>query len=207
MRKCNLYFLVYITNDVKKEQQDTLRKLSEQKIEPTNSDSKPEPQTESTQKVSKKSLNGHQIESKQKLTREEKKEEKKFVETMMYGLTAPILFGSRQWASSYPQKQREYASIIRLAKAIECYDTEMCTLTDVVAFFYPLSMDAPLRHEYYKMYLYAYKHGLPTEWKALVASEPDIDRDTELHENEHAELRMIRTKIFRKQMEYVKSHD
>lgn len=178
--KIDGFFAPEILDDVKKERQDTLKKLSEQKIEPKE---QPEP----------------------KLSREEKKEKKIFVDTIMYGLTAPILFGSSQWASSYPAKQIEYASIIRLAKAIECFDTEMCTLTDIVAFFYPLSMDAPLRREYYKMYLYAYKHGLPTEWKALIKSDPDIDRDTELYENEHEELRMIRRKVFRKQMEYVKS--
>lgn len=142
-----------------------------------------------------------------KLTRDEKREQKKFVDTMMYGLTAPIIFGSRQWASSYPVKQIEYARMIRLAKAIECCDTEMCTLTDMVAFFYPLSMDAPLRHEYYKMYLYAYKYGLPTEWKLLIKSDPDIARDAELHENEMSELRIIRRKIFNRQMTHVKSHD
>jgi len=156
------YFAPEILDDAKKERKETLKKLSEQKIEP-----KPEPE--------------------KKLSRDEKREQKKFVDTMMYGLTAPIVFGSRQWASSYPDKQLEHAKMMRLAKAIECIDQEMCTLTDVVAFFYPLSMDAPLRHEYYKMYIYAYKQ--------------------ELHDNEHEELRIIRRKIFNRQMQMVKSHN
>lgn len=131
-------------------------------------------------------------------------EEKKFVKTMMYGLTAPIVFGSSQWASSFPQDMIERARMMRLAKSIECMDQEMCTYLDCVAFFYPLSMDAPLRHEYVKMYMYCYKHGLPDKWKIMTDGDPDIERMTELHENEHEELRGIRRKIFRRQMSMIK---
>lgn len=179
--KLDVYFAPEILDDAKKERQETLKKLSEQKIEP-------------------------KLEPEEKLSRDEKREKKKFVDTMMYGLTAPIVFGSRQWASSYPEKQLEYARMIRLAKAVECVDQEMCTLTDIVAFMYPLTMDAPLRREYYKMYCYAYKYGLPTEWKLLVEWEPDIARDAVLYDNEYEELRIIRRKIFNRQMQMVKSH-
>ena len=140
-----------------------------------------------------------------KLSRDEKREQKKFVDTMMYGLTAPIVFGSKQWASSFPEDMLERAKMMRLAKAIECMDQEMCTYLDCVAFFYPLSMDAPLRHEYVKMYMYCYKFGLPDKWKIMIEGDPDLERMTELHENEHEELRILRRKIFNRQMTQVKS--
>lgn len=145
------------------------------------------------------------IQKQKPLSREEKQEQKKFVDTMMYGLTAPIVFGSSQWASMFPKDMLERAKMMRLAKAIECMDSEMCTWLDTVAWFYPLSMDAPLRHEYYKMYLHSYKNGLPDKWKLLIESDPDIARDADLHENEVQELNSIRRKIFRRQIDWVKN--
>ena len=96
--------------------------------------------------------------------------------------------------------------MMRLLKAGDCMDQGMCTYLDCVAFFYPLSMDAPLRHEYFKMYMYVYKHGLPDKWKIMTDSDPDIERDSILHENEEEELRMIRRKIYNRQMQMVKSN-
>ncbi len=146
-------------------------------------------------------------EPEKKLSREEKKEQKKFVDTMMYGMTAPIVFGSKQWASSFPEDMIQQARTWRLLKAAECMDQEMCTYLDCIAFFYPMTMDAPMRHEYFKMYCYVYKHGAPDKWKILVEMDPDIERDTVLHDNEHEELRIIRRKIFNRQMQMVKSHN
>lgn len=146
-------------------------------------------------------------EPERKLTRDEKREQKKFVDTIMYGLTAPIVFGSRQWASSFPQDLIEKARMMRILKAAECMDQQMCTYLDCVAFFYPPSMDAPLRHEYVKMYMYVYKHGMPDKWKLLIEMDPDMERMTDLHENEHEELRIIRKRIFNRQISQVKSNN
>jgi hypothetical protein len=142
-----------------------------------------------------------------KLSRQDKKEQKLFVDTIMYGLTAPIVFGSRQWASSFPEDLIERARMLRLAKSAEIMKEQMCTLLDCVAFFYPMSMDAPMRHEYVKMYMYCYKHGLPEKWDIMINSDPDLERMTDLHENEHEELRIIRRKIFNRQMNQVKNHN
>ena len=51
------------------------------------------------------------------------------------------------------------------------------------------------------------RYDLTKEFEQMFKDDPSIQRDTELHGNEEEDLRMIRRKIFRKQMEYVKSHD
>lgn len=145
----------------------------------------PEPKNKTPKKPSKKSSD---------------REEKKFVKTMMYGLTAPLVFGSGGWGETFPKDMREYGSIIRLANAITCMEQEMCTLFDAMAYMYSISFEALLRHDAMKMYMYTYKHAAPDKWKILIESDPDMERYTDLYDNEKEELGRLRRWIFRRQI-------
>ncbi|MCV0398531.1 MAG: hypothetical protein K5785_00895 [Nitrosarchaeum sp.] len=128
------------------------------------------------------------------------REKKKFVKTMMYGLTAPLVFGPGTWGETFPQDMTERGRMLRLASAIKCIDHEMCTLFDAMAYMYSISFEAPLRHDAMKMYMYLYKHSVPEKWKILVESDPEYERYSELYDNEMQEVNQLRRWIFRRQI-------
>lgn len=142
-----------------------------------------------------------------KMTREEKKDQKIFVDTVMYGLSAPLIFPPGGWGESYPKERANYASIIRLASSIECYKSQMCTVMDAHAYLFAQGLVAPFTHSWSKIFFYCMSKALSKEWKIMVADDKWLERDAELDINEIDDLNRLRSWIFKHQVKYVKRND
>jgi len=139
-----------------------------------------------------------------KLTRDEKREKKKFIDTMMYGLSAPMVFSAGGWGEDFPKNQIERANILRLAMCSKCIEEQMCTKFDAMAYLNTASMEAPFDHEWYRIYMHTFREALPKEYK-LLTEDPNIDaKDSDLYENEIESLDRLRRWIFKKQVNNLK---
>lgn len=140
-----------------------------------------------------------------KLNRQEKSEQKKFVNTLMYGLRAPMVFGTGGWGNDFPESQHQMRNMILLASCSKCADEEKCIMFDVMAYMWSVAFEAPLQKTWQKIYFHAFRESLPKEWKLLVEDNPDFERDAELFENEIDDMNRLRRWIFKRQMDHIKS--
>lgn len=140
-----------------------------------------------------------------KLNREEKKAQKEFVDTVMYGLSAALIFSPGGWGEDFPKSTIEMANIHRLAQAAKCYDEQKCTMMDAALYMSTCSMVAPLTHEWYKIYMHAFSKSMPDKFKILFEDEKSVKQDAELEANEVDDLNRLRHWIFKHQIEYIKN--
>ena len=135
----------------------------------------------------------------------DKREEKKFVDTLMYGLSSPMVYAPGGWGDSFPKATVEMANILRLAHCSDCIDNELCTMYDAMLYMSTCSNVAPLQHSWYKIYMHSFREGNPTQWKILIKDDEWMERDADLNENELYDLKRLRSWIFKRQISYIKS--
>jgi len=145
---------------------------------------------------------------KRKLTREEKKDEKNFVDTILYGLSAPLIFGPGGWGESYPEDMRSLGRIMRLASAAKCHDTQMSNKFDAHAYLYSMSMLAPMGHSWTKIFFHCFREAHGSKWKILIEDKEckrmNLEADANLEENEVDMLNRLRRWIYKNQVEAIK---
>ena len=141
---------------------------------------------------------------KKPMTGKEKREQKKFVTTIMYGLQSPMVFSAGGWGEDFPKDKIEMASILRLAGCIKCIKEEMCTKYDAMCYLNTASMEAPFTHQWYKIYMHTFREAAPDMWKNLIEGDKWIERDADLEENEMDSLNRLRRWIFKRQIDHVK---
>jgi len=142
---------------------------------------------------------------KRKMTRADKKEEKNFCDTLAYGLQSPMIFSGGGWGNDFPKDKIEMAGIQRLAQCAKCFDEKMCTLYDAMCYLNTASMENPFTHEWYKIYMHTFREAAPDMWKQLIAGDKWIEKDAELYENEVDSLNRLRSWIYKKQVDHIKS--
>lgn len=134
------------------------------------------------------------------------REERQFVESLMYGLSAPFIFPPGGWGDSIPKQTRDLALIYRLAELPQIIEQEQCTKFEAMMYLSCCSLVAPLTHDAYKMMMHCMKkyYGLDK-----IDDNPErikyLEQDATLFENEEQELSRIRSTIFKRQMERIKS--
>ena len=141
---------------------------------------------------------------KRKLSREEKKEEKIFVDTILYGLTAPLIFGPGGWGETYPEEMRSYGRIIRLASSIKCHDSQMSTKFDAHAYLYSMSFVSAMGHSWTKIFFHCFAAAHSDKWEILLKDPMFTKMDIELDPNEVEMLDRLRRWIYKNQVEAVK---
>jgi len=129
----------------------------------------------------------------------EKQEKKKFVDEMMYLLTAPHVFHN-EWGSDFPKSTLEETTTQRLIHSREILEKKECSDYEAAMYLSTMSMQSPMSHETYKMYMYAFKKGLPDKFKILIEKDKWIEKDSELFENEMVDYKILKQKIFKSQM-------
>lgn len=132
------------------------------------------------------------------------RDESKFVKIMMYGLTAPFVFSAGGWGETFPEDLLQRGRMLRLAHSIKCIDEEKCTIFDAMAYMYSASFEAPLSHEWMKIYLYTYKIAVPEKFEILKSDDTYAERDSELDQNEMYDLDRLRNWIFKRQIQSIK---
>jgi len=141
---------------------------------------------------------------KRKLSREEKKEEKIFVDTILYGLSAPLIFGPGGWGETYPDEMRSFGRIIRLAESIKSHDSQMCNKFDAHAYLYSMNFVAPMGHSWTKIYFHCFAAAHNDKWKILLEDPMFSKMDIELDTNEEYDLNRLRRWIYKNQVEAIK---
>lgn len=142
---------------------------------------------------------------KKPMTREEKKHQKIFVDTIMYGLRSPFIFPPGGWGDSFPKSILDMANMHRLIQSIQCFDSKMSTMTDAALYLSCQSLVAPLSREWYKVYMHAFSKSMPDKFKILIEDDKWIENDSHLEDNEMESLDRLRAWIFKKQIEQIKS--
>jgi len=144
----------------------------------------------------------------QKLTRQEKKEEKIFMDTMLYAMMAPTVWPN-DWSESYPQSTREEARTWRMIKAIECVNDQKCDIFDTLLYVSCASHNAPPNREGYCIAMHCVeKHYGLEKLEENKENLKWLKHDADLTHNEPAKILMsnLRAYIFKCQMQYIKSH-
>lgn len=78
--------------------------------------------------------------SKTKQTRQEKHQQKEFVDTMMYGLRAPLIV-TPGWTDGVPPEQSEKHRMLCIAQAVECVKNQEATDYDAMVYYSYASLE------------------------------------------------------------------
>ena len=145
-----------------------------------------------------------------KLTREEKKEEKNFVDTILYGLSAPLIFGPGGWGETYPDEMRSLGRIMRLAEAAKIHDSQMSNKFDAHAYLYSMSFLSAMGHSWTRIFFHCFREAHGSKWKILI-NDPECKRmrledDANLDPNEVEMLDRLRRWIYKNQVQAIKNH-
>jgi len=144
-----------------------------------------------------------------KLTRKEKSDEKKFVNIMLYGITAPTVWPN-DWSTTYPQEVRDKAKLYRMAELPKIMETEQATDFDAMLYVSCASLNAPPNREAYCIAMYCIKKYY--DLKMIAEGTKDdlkwLEHDADLSHNEPARILLANLKryIYKTQMSYVSSH-
>ncbi len=141
-----------------------------------------------------------------KLNKPSKKDEKDFVNTLMYGVTAGFVFGPGGWDDTFPEDLRTRGKMLRLAMCKKCIDETMCTQFDALAYMYSINFLAPLGTNAFHIYMYLMKEELPDKWKILVDDDKSFHQDGNIDDYEAGLLKDLRRWIFKHQIKGIKSH-
>ncbi len=79
-------------------------------------------------------------------TRLEKHQQKEFVDTMMYGLSAPLIV-TPDWTEGVPAEQSEKHRLYCIAEAINCVDKKEATDYDAMLYYSYASLSVMPSHE------------------------------------------------------------
>lgn len=132
-------------------------------------------------------------------TATEKREKKKFVNTLLYGLQAPFVFPN-DWAESISKESREKAKMLRLAQCAKCVDEEMSTDFEAMLYISCLSLVAPLNREWSDTYFHIFSKYY--DYSVIDDKYPAPD----IPSHHISELNRLRQMIFKRQWDSIKSH-
>jgi hypothetical protein len=125
-----------------------------------------------------------------------KTEEHRFVDLMMYALTAPTIV----WPQDVPDKEMlERAKLERLAAVAQSkgQPLPMCTDFEAVIYLSGWSLEHPPSEHWFRLYMYVFKKCFPGKADFL-------DGAPEPQEYEMHDLVRLKEWIFKKQMEHIK---
>jgi len=131
----------------------------------------------------------------------EEREEGKFVDQMMYLLTAPYMFYP-PWDSVWEASgNKEEAKLLRLGQAKEILEKEMCTEFEAMLYISSATLSHPMSHDWYVVYGWLFKRCKP---------EHDIFDEHEIPEQlnkypQQEDLDRLRRWIYRSQMNHLKT--
>ena len=125
--------------------------------------------------------------------------EQKFVDDLMYVLTAPIVV-LPQYTDSIQNQHRERVQMERLLHAKEILETERCTVFECNLYLSCASFERPLSHAWAQIYMWCFQQSFPEQAPQIMTEGPvQLDRQEEI------ELDHFRAWIFRVQMNYIKA--
>ena len=130
--------------------------------------------------------------------RSEEQEKRVFVDQMMYLLTGALMAWP-QW-EDLVLKYKNDITLQRFAHAREIFEQEMCTELEAVLYLSTASMEKPMGHDWFAIYMWLFNR-----WKPEAAEKMDIGVEL-LDRNQIDDMNRLRSWIFRTQMNRIKAN-
>ena len=130
-------------------------------------------------------------------TRLAKKQEKEFVDTIMYGLKAPLIVTPNCVEDVIPE-QLEKHRLYCIAKAIECVENKEATDYDAMLYYSYASLENMPSHDNAECYMYLFFKFYKDAEKTLGTKCPELDT------NQLESIKKLKQWIYKKQIEGMK---
>ena len=130
-------------------------------------------------------------------TRLAKKQEKEFVDTMMYGLRAPLIV-TPSYVDGVTSEQTDKHRLYCIAKAIECVKNKEATDYDAMLYYSYASLECSPSRDNAECYMYLFFKFYKDAEKTLGTKCPELDV------NQFESIKKLKQWIFKKQMEGMK---
>jgi len=121
------------------------------------------------------------------------------IRAVIYGLKAPIVVCPGQ-EDLVPERLKDMATPIRLAKATECLEQEMATEFDALIYLHTVSVAVPMDLRWGTIYFWLFRRFFPDEADRIGLPEVELD-------SYHRELlNRLRAHIFKVQVKRLKAN-
>ncbi len=130
-------------------------------------------------------------------TRLDKKLEKEFVDTMMYGLRAPLIV-TPSYVDGVTSEQSDKHRLYCIAKAIECVKNKEATDYDAMLYYSYASLENMPSHDNAECYMYLFFKFYKDAEKTLGTKCPELDI------NQLESIKKLKQWIYKKQIEGMK---
>ena len=138
-------------------------------------------------------------EKKKKLTRQEFKDQKEFVDTIMYGIKAPLIVTpSYANSDSVPKTQRDEHRLHCIAEAVECVNLQQATDYDAMLYYSYISLEHPIGTDGHDEYGFLFQKYHPEQAKQV------FSKVIELTAIQRLNIVNLKKWIYKKQIEGMK---
>lgn len=128
--------------------------------------------------------------------RSPQQEEARFVEQMMYLLTAPQL----SWPGweDLLQRHKDQITMQRLMHHREVFEQQMCTEFEAMLYVSTVTMAHPITHQWAEIYMWLFRRWNPQQARDIDIEERDLDQ------SQVEDLNRLRRWIYNQQMNRIK---
>lgn len=117
-------------------------------------------------------------------------------------LTAPLIVYPSAWQADIPEWIRGEVTLQRLMQ-LKSGETELATDVEALAYMFPRVMEAPMDHEWAKIYLYLGTRVMENRLTMDHVTVPDAVRENTLSEYETSHLNRLKRWIRDRQLKHV----